>query len=322
MRNTDFPSSGCTALWSHRKVPPLHQWVMIRAFLPSPPPLCNFSCFWNELHSVVPLERGRLSLPVEARRMLGVSCERPFWKINYRNMLQRLITGESYHIAQGGFWGNGVAINQRGVISLEIVVSMKISVTSHTLHVHTPERRLVNNTSASESGRKCEEGRHTCKTVDKTHQDTNVIRSLDTGGITTIQKHRYSMSGVEMSDGWQGLPKTHNFLSRKHESSYRVGNNPTNNPPWNSNLLISVNMLDYDVQTISCIEIWRCSLVLTHGRESGIDPVTPLSSRATEHVSQTVVQPNKTIKPNLFHCHCRERGIQVLWKDSHKSHSG
>lgn len=61
-------------------------------------------------------------------RLLDIFCECPFEKINYRNMLWCLMTGESYHIAQGGFWGNSVTINQPGVISPEIV-SMQISVT-------------------------------------------------------------------------------------------------------------------------------------------------------------------------------------------------
>lgn len=94
--------------------------------------LCNFSCF--EMSCIQTCHRKRPSfITSRGPWMLDIFHERPFGKINYRNMLWCLITGESYHIAQGGFWGNSVAINQSGIISQEIVVSMQISVTFRTL---------------------------------------------------------------------------------------------------------------------------------------------------------------------------------------------
>lgn len=92
-------------------------------------------------------------LPRPGHSGYDISCEHPFGKIEYRNMLYCLLPGEmcnSYHITQGGFWGNKVAINQLGVISAAIVFSMQISGTVFFLCVHSAHsafiaKGLVNN---------------------------------------------------------------------------------------------------------------------------------------------------------------------------------
>lgn len=71
--------------------------------------------------SAAPKTKLRSETPAETA---DISRLRPLGKIDYRNSLQRLITGKSYRITQGGFWGNGAAIHQSGIISPGIAVGM------------------------------------------------------------------------------------------------------------------------------------------------------------------------------------------------------